>query len=153
MKNRITMIFIIWSCIAGGIAGCEFRKEKSPPEDAFPARDMPTPPVVIKSLCYKKEFPFKDNPEAKDIQEMKITITGKKAVGTYDWLPAFKDRRKGTFTGTVSRNTITAVYIYSQEGRQDTVPMQIVLTGKTVKVKGADTTLGLDATLEEVSCQ
>ncbi|WP_018689199.1 hypothetical protein [Ahrensia kielensis] len=99
--------------------------------------------------CYRNIF---TNGDTTDMEELLISIDGKAAKGSYNWLPQFKDQRKGSIEGTVSEQTITATYNFNQEGQSQSVDLTIALTDKDATVKGGAPELGLNRTLNKVEC-
>lgn len=109
--------------------------------------------VIERHHCFRKETPFKDVPEKKDIEELQLTISGNKVTGTFNWLPALKDQRKGNVEGELNDSTITAKYMFSQEGARDTVAIRIVLMKERAVISGGDSALGLNSTLPKIDCK
>jgi len=103
-------------------------------------------------LCFKNEFPFQDNPSMKDIEELTLIIEGKKINGTYNWLPAEKDQRKGSLTGTIKDKVIDAQYTFTQEGNENTVLLKINIYADKAVIKGGKFELGLNATIKKIDC-
>lgn len=106
-----------------------------------------------KLLCFRNEYPFKDNSGKMDVEELTLTITGKDVTGMYNWLPAEKDQRKGKFTGTIEGNTILAKYIFMQEGIENSTDINIQIDDKEASVSGGAPELGLESTLKKVECK
>jgi hypothetical protein len=122
----------------------------SKPSNTKNSRDQGTD--TRKNYCYRNEYPFADNPEDKDIIELIIEITGNKVKGTYHWIPAFKDQRKGCIEGTIINNYIVGNYIYIQEGIRDTVNITITLNDEEAIIDGDPPELGLAATVAKIAC-
>ena len=72
--------------------------------------------------------------------------------GSYNWLPAFKDQRKGNLKGTISGEIITAQYTFMQEGKEETASLEIYLSETEAVISGGAPELGLNATLPHVEC-
>ncbi|MEM1242476.1 MAG: hypothetical protein AAGI45_21815 [Cyanobacteria bacterium P01_H01_bin.26] len=102
--------------------------------------------------CFRNEYVFEDNPDQKDVEWLAIEIDGDRAVGEYDWLPAFKDQRTGRFEGSVDGQIVSAVYEYTQEGQSGTTPISIKLESEQVVVEGGPLELGLNTTIARVDC-
>jgi hypothetical protein len=102
--------------------------------------------------CYRNEYAFEGEPNKADVESLTIEINGVRAVGEYNWLPAFKDHRLGQFEGTVDGQTVTASYEYTQEGRSDVATILIELESEQVVVEGGSPELGLNATIARVDC-
>ena len=143
MKNLLFLLLLT------AATGCATAPEKTPTANTE-TESVATAP---QNLCFRKEYPYKDNSSMKDVVELQLSIDGSQVTGTYNWLPAEKDQRKGTLTGTIVDKTITANYRFMQEGIESTVPLQITLTEKEAMVSGENAELGMDATLAKVGCK
>lgn len=105
-------------------------------------------------LCYQNISTFKDNPNNKDVVELKLTISGSSVIGEYNYLPAFKDQRIGQLEGGLEKkNIIKAKYSYEQEGEIGTAQISITLNNDSAIISGGDPALGLTETLTETSCK
>ncbi len=116
------------------------------------SEEMPAQNTEVTKMCFKNEFPFKDDPSQKDVQELTITFEGSRVWGTYHWLPAFKDKREGKFEGTINDNTISANYRFIQEGKDDAAQITIVLMEDLATVTGGSPEMGLEAKIEKIPC-
>ena len=87
-----------------------------------------------------------------DVEELIVVIDGHRVTGEYNWVPAYKDRRLGRFTGTLHGNTINADYAYQQEGQSATTAISITLEEQQATVKGGPRELGLDRSLRRAAC-
>lgn len=99
--------------------------------------------------CFRNEFPIDG---AKDVQELTVVIEGDRASGEYNWLPAFKDRRFGRFSGFMRNGVIEAAYDFRQEGRSDTTSIAIAIEADRALVSGGPPELGLNLVLQRVAC-
>lgn len=94
--------------------------------------------VEIQKLCFTNVHPYKNPPpgyeQAADYDQLKITITGKKVYGIFNWLPYEKDSRKGSFVGTIANNRITATYVYVQEEIYEGIEIEIILTADYARI-------------------
>lgn len=120
---------------------------------AFSKSKLETEADIKKTYCYLKKQPFRDDPTQKDILELILDITGKNVEGFYNWKPAFKDQRTGTLRGTIENNIITANYVFSQEGQEDSTSLKIILNNKEAIIEGGETALGLNATVTRTDCR
>lgn len=84
------------------------------------------------------------------MQEIQLTINGDKVTGIYNWLPAYKDKRKGSLKGIIRNDTIICQYNFSQEGTVDSANLIIILTNKKAIISGGKVELGLNATISEI---
>lgn len=120
---------------------------------AFSKSKLETEADIKKTYCYLNEQPFKNDSTQKDVLELILEITGKNVEGFYNWKPAFKDQRKGTLRGTIENNVITANYIFTQEGQEDSTSLKIILNEKEAIIEGGETALGLNATVTRTDCR
>ncbi len=102
--------------------------------------------------CYRNEYPFDGEPEQKDVQTLTLEIDGKRVVGEYNWLPAFKDKRVGRFEGSIDGQSATVTYEYTQEGQSAVATISIRLEPEQVVVEGGEPELGLNATIAKEGC-
>lgn len=101
------------------------------------------------SHCFRNEY---SNGDIRDVEELIINIAGSQATGEYNWIPAFKDRRYGTFDGFFANNTVDATYTFQQEGVEDSTQISILIEENKAIVEGGAPALGLDATLTRSDC-
>ena len=104
------------------------------------------------TACYRNEVGYADGSGLADVQELTVQFEGDRASGSYDWLPAEKDQRRGRFDGTLAGETIQATYRFEQEGFDDTAQIQITLSDDQAVVSGGPDELGLATTLPRVTC-
>ena len=102
--------------------------------------------------CYQNEYPFDSEPDQKDVEVLTLEIVGDRAIGEYNWLPAFKDRRVGQFEGSFDGQTVTASYKFTQEGQSMVTTISIRLEPERVVIKGEKPELGLNASIARVDC-
>lgn len=100
--------------------------------------------------CFRNVYAGNDQT---DIAELNLTIGQSGVSGEYNWLPAYKDARLGTFTGVLDGNDARVSYRYTQEGQRGTVTLDIALREKQAIVRGGVPALGLDMALARVSCK
>lgn len=108
--------------------------------------------TVAETLCFQNEYPFPDGSENIDVLKLDLQIKGDSVTGHYNWLPALKDQRNGTLTGTIVAKTIKATYHYTQEGVAATAPITIVLEADKAIVTGDDPLSGLDTEVAKIPC-
>lgn len=99
--------------------------------------------------CYRNTF---TNGDTTDVEELRITIKDESVTGAYNWLPQFKDQRKGTFEGSVADHTISAKYTFNQEGQSQSEDITLIITDNDATVEGGAPELGLNRTLNKVDC-
>jgi len=107
---------------------------------------------IKRSYCFRNETPFNDNPENIDILELKLDVIGSSVTGIYNWLPKFKDRREGTITGSIDENKIQGKYQFTQEGKEETIPIEILLNEDSVIISNDTKGLGIGATISRTNC-
>ncbi len=104
-----------------------------------------------KNYCFQNEYPHTDTKD-KDIVELSIKVNNGFAQGTYNWLPALKDQRRGKFRGKMENNVVKGEYSFSQEGTAQTTRIEITINERGAVVKGLDHSLGLNETIPKVEC-
>ena len=102
--------------------------------------------------CFRNEYPFDDEPDQRDIEELVVIIDGSRTIGEYNWIPAYKDRRIGRFNGSILNNSIDARYEFEQEGQSEIAIISITLEEAHAIIKGKPPEFGLDSTLARVDC-
>ena len=130
--------------------GCKQKETKTETDKATVVEETAE---TSEEFCFKNEYPYKDGSDMADVMELNFTVNGNDVTGEYNWLPAEKDQRKGSFTGKKSGNNVSGKYVFMQEGIEDTVDISIQLSGDEAQVNGGDASLGLNATLEKIDCE
>ncbi|MBE7383535.1 MAG: hypothetical protein F6J95_019220 [Leptolyngbya sp. SIO1E4] len=102
--------------------------------------------------CFRNEYPFEDNPEQKDVESLTVDIQGDQVTGEYNWTPALKDARTGSFNGSINDDVITADYEYMQEGQSGETDITIRLEPEQAVVEGGAPELGLSTAIARVDC-
>jgi hypothetical protein len=153
MKNKLTNIFL--SVLVGFLfIGCKNsneQKQDSNPKDIKEEKSAEN--IITDKLCFQNEYPFQENPSMRDVEELTLLIKGEKVTGTYNWLPAQKDQRKGSLTGTIKEKVITAKYRFLQEGIEGTAELRIIINDEKAEITGGDPELGLNATIVKIDCR
>lgn len=139
MKN-----ILYYLCFILLIASCTSKKEEQSSVESEVQEE--------KLLCFRNEYPFEDNSGKVDVEELTLAITGNQVTGMYNWLPAEKDQRKGTFTGTITGKTINAKYTFMQEGIEESTNISIEIKDDKVSVNGGNPELGLQAEIKKADC-
>jgi hypothetical protein len=130
-------VLLMWSCTTE-------KKEETSSSDEIQEEKL---------LCFRNEYPFEDNSGKMDVEELTLTITGSEVTGMYNWLPAEKDQRKGSLTGTLDGNSIKAKYIFMQEGIENSADISIQIEDNQASVSGGAPELGLESTLKKAECK
>lgn len=107
---------------------------------------------IKRSYCFRNETQFKENSEDIDILELKLDVFGKSVTGIYNWLPKFKDRREGTITGLIDENVIKGKYQFTQEGKEQTIPIEIQLNEDSVIISEDKNGIGIGAKINRTNC-
>ncbi|MEZ9178246.1 hypothetical protein [Vibrio kanaloae] len=102
--------------------------------------------------CFRNEYPFKDNPSDKDVKELNIEIIGDTVEGTYNWIPVFKDKRMGQFSGSIANGVATVKYVFMQEGSEQEEVLEVKLYDNEVIVGGGLPEMGFAARIKKVLC-
>jgi|TARA_R110000822_G_scaffold11343_1_gene41623 hypothetical protein len=132
----LVLLLLFISCNDG-------KKEEKPTENV----DM-----VTEEFCFRNEYPFPDSTENIDVLNLDLQIKGDSVTGNYNWLPALKDQRNGTLTGTIENKTINATYRYMQEGIEETAEVTIVLKDDKAIITGDNPESGLDTEVAKIDC-
>lgn len=112
---------------------CTGNSEKQPAEPPIVLEVMdtiasPAEPAVQKSfLCFlstENELPSRN---LRDSILMNLEINGNEISGNFDWIPAEKDRRLGRIDAIKEGDELKGKYIFTQEGIEDTVDINISL--------------------------
>lgn len=116
--------------------------------------EPPAPEIQVDPLqCFRNEFGDLQLDGGVDVQELRIEFDGTKATGVYNWLPAEKDARRGSFEGELGEESVVLVdYSFSQEGQEKTAQLRIKLHPGQATVTSKTPGSGLDASLKRVDC-
>ncbi|WP_224995223.1 hypothetical protein [Cesiribacter sp. SM1] len=90
------------------------------------ARDSASTPPQVNTgmLCFLKV----EGQQNQDTAFIQMNIEGNNITGSFHNLPHEKDKRKGKLQGTLNDNIISASWIYMQEGKIDTLPVQFMIS-------------------------
>ena len=118
---------------------------------------------VEKEITFKnKTFCFKssekgieiDGQQYYDVTAVQFTLSDQGlARGTFDWMPAEKDWRRGQFTGTYQDGSIKALYSFTQEGDEYAENIQIVFNDYKCSVKGTAPDFGDFNDIPKIECE
>lgn len=89
----------------------------------------------IKELCYLDVTQSKNDPAIIDTMSLTVSINGKNVTGIYNWLPYEKDRKTGTYTGTINDSVVNAIYTYNSEGQVQKEELIFKLNNQTALIK------------------
>lgn len=150
--NKPVAVIILSILINFSFLGCKDSNKKSTAQNSEIKKNNSIESQTEQLLCFRNEFLFKNDSEMKDVQELNLRIDKEKVKGIYNWLPAEKDQRKGYLTGIIKDNIINAIYIFSQEGIQDSTSITISLLDNRAIIKGGSAESGLDASITMIDC-
>lgn len=102
-------------------------------------------------LCYQNTYGAVEGEQ--DIEVLWLTVEDNAITGEFHWLPAFKDKRRGTFTGSLTREgTAEVTYVHYQEGQTNTDSLLLTFDQDQATTKGGDIASGLSITLDHIDC-
>ena len=81
--------------------------------------------TAIKTVCFQKL----SGTSNQDTTSLKLIIDGEEISGDFAHYPYEKDNRVGTISATKKNDLIKGVWIYMQEGMNDTLAVEFKLTG------------------------
>ncbi|MCF4101647.1 hypothetical protein L1I30_08220 [Gillisia sp. M10.2A] len=111
------------------------------------------PVIITKAYCFFNETSVANEPGKKDILELRLEISENIVEGYYNWLPTYKDQRKGSIQGILNDTIITGKYIFVQEGLTDTAKVKIILREKEAVISSPIKQLGIDAVIIRTDCR
>jgi hypothetical protein len=85
----------------------------------------------IETLCFQRLY----GSVMKDTSLVRLIINGDIVTGYFMHLPYEKDSRRGNITATKQGDIIKGIWIYTQEGMQDTLSVEFKLNGNTLMQK------------------
>lgn len=107
---------------------------------------------IKRSYCFRTESVSKENSSQVDILELKLDIVGSSVSGIYNWLPKQKDTREGFITGSMDDNIIKGKYQFTQEGKEETIPILIKLNEDSVIISDDKNGVGIGAVINRTNC-
>ncbi|WGW01379.1 hypothetical protein QF117_11365 [Vibrio sp. YMD68] len=112
--------------------------------------------VVKKNHAYDKKMCYENRhgvPPLIDYEILWFTLSNNIVKGEFNWLPALKDRRIGSFNGhKINDNSLDVVYSFYQEGFNSQIKLTIKFDENQVMIEGERPSLGLNRTLARVNC-
>ncbi|MEM6318237.1 MAG: hypothetical protein AAF960_11250 [Bacteroidota bacterium] len=112
MKNLFLLFIICLSFACGNNANQKTDEPAQTPTASTP--QLPENTSLDGNYCFVASYGV--DSLYQDTTAVRLTIIGNKVTGTYDWIPAGKDSGRGTLSGTIADNIITALYDYTIEG-------------------------------------
>lgn len=86
---------------------------------------------VSQTVCFQKL----DGTANQDTASIKLVIEGNNVTGDYGNYPKEKDRRVGKITATKDGDLIKGIWVYMQEGMNDTLQVEFKLSGDKLMQK------------------
>jgi len=128
MKKYVVICAMALASCAGNNQKADSVKTDSTTMDTstkpnIPAQDM--------EYCFIRT----DGTAAQDTTAVHLNIKQGKVTGEMKWIPKEKDSRKGTLEGTISGDTIKAVWSFMQEGMKDTLGVEFKLSAQQLAQK------------------
>jgi len=146
MAKKINLL-ITCLIVANLAIGCKKSAEKKENTETIHEENQ-----KFETLCFENVYPYQDSSGMKDTEELTLFIEDGKVTGVYNWLPAEKDNREGSLSGTIRNNVIKATYRFYQEGKVDSTSIEITFDQNSAIVNGGEPELGLDASLKQIKC-
>jgi hypothetical protein len=116
MKVFQSLVFL-----ALGISACTNSNHAN--TDAISDTSKTTSKPPIETLCFLRTEGLKKQ----DTSYVQLVINGDKITGIFAHMPYEKDSRIGTLLGTKQDDLIKGIWIYMQEGMQDTLDVEFKL--------------------------
>jgi hypothetical protein len=111
------------------MAACTSKPDKSGAETSdttvAATTDVATTEPVSQTVCFQKL----DGTANQDTTRLKLNIDGSNVSGEFGSYPKEKDRRVGKITATKDGELIKGVWVYMQEGMNDTLQVEFKLDG------------------------
>jgi hypothetical protein len=139
MKNTI---LILAACLA--LLSCK-KDDKTVIEQTTVEETAPADNGILVTQCYRAVTSIQD--EGKTINDsilLNFQRTGDSITGEFKWLPYYKDKKTGTFKGTVQGRTATTVLTATGEGMTNKEEFIFDIDAKEVNVKMGEMAEGKD---------
>lgn len=132
---RKCLLIILVCCL-----GCNENAENSKPgplqqdlkKDSLTATEEKIPEKAF--FCFfstTNEVPSRD---LRDSIILDLELKGEEVTGSFDWIPAEKDSRRGLIQATKKGDQVQGHYAFMQEGIQDTISIEIQLKGASAMI-------------------
>ncbi|MGS2741432.1 hypothetical protein [Sinomicrobium sp. M5D2P17] len=132
MKNLLIPAFAVFFLFVG----CKGEKKEQQKDESTPNETQTSAPVETIDLCFLstgKDIKREDR-VIRDSTILTLRVEQKKARGIFNWFPAEKDGRSGTFEGTMKDGIILGKYTFNQEGMTETQDIRIEITDNEAKI-------------------
>ncbi len=121
--------FLILFTISVGLAACTTAPENTPGDSKDSMMEDASGNVssetTMQTICFQKLAGTSNQ----DTTSLKLIIDGEEVSGDFAHYPYRKDRRVGTISATKKNDLIKGVWIYMQEGMNDTLAVEFKLNG------------------------
>ncbi len=118
-------LFSILLCILFWTAACNNNTVRNSPADSVSSEP------AVQTLCFQRLAGTGNQ----DTSSIRLVIDGNEVTGDFQDIPYEKDSRKGTITAFKLGDVIKGVWLYMQEGMQDTLSVEFRLSGNTLLQK------------------
>ena len=123
--KRILILFTASICLAACTTTPESNADNSQDSAIETVTGNDSPRQSMQALCFQKLTGTSNQ----DTTSLKLMIDGEEVSGDFSYFPKEKDRRVGTISATKKNDLIKGVWIYMQEGMNDTLAVEFKLTG------------------------
>lgn len=107
---------------------------------------------VNETFCYQKIVGTAASQDT-EVLWLKFDTDSGRVSGQYHWLPAFKDKRVGEFTGVLTQlNTANVEYHFLQEGIEASIRLALTFDKNSITIQGGEPSIGLNTTLPSIDC-
>ncbi len=123
--KRLLILFAASVCLASCTATPGNQTEESSDSLTENSGNAGSTEPSMQTLCFQK-LGGKSN---QDTTSLSLIINGEEVSGDFAHYPYQKDRRVGTISATKKNDLIKGVWIYMQEGMNDTLAVEFKLNG------------------------
>lgn len=131
MKKKIAVLAIVMLQLASCHKETSAEISKPVPGDNFK--------TAYGKMCYRKVTEAKalleGNVAIRDTMIFTVERQGDNVSGVFNWLPQEKDKKTGTFKGTMKDNVGTVIYTYNAEGTEQKEELVFKIDEKEVAIK------------------
>ncbi len=151
------LYFLLLICCIGCVENKESQETLDPAEE-MPIKDsLETTAAKASEKSFLCFFATQIENSAQNLRDsiiLNLELTGEVASGNFYWIPAEKDSRRGVIQATKKGDELKGNYVFTQEGIQDTLFIEIQLQ-KTSAVITTLSQTGEEMTMqvERVDCQ
>lgn len=152
MKNTLLIFALVFTTV---FMSCnENTKEKA--SDAMPMLNaLDEDKETTSKMCFLSlGEPFMvEDVQLQDSTYLTVSIANNKVEGVFNWIPAEKDARRGTFEGAKNGNYIKGMYSYTQEGMPESTTINIeIKDNKAIVTTAKDEPSQMMLTVDKGDC-